>query len=118
MSDPELPMADSAAGLQNNTALTPSPGGGRNPLAPAGAPDPYLAMIERAACDPAADLRVLDIPMMPETRRRLRREAEEFITTALLVPDHFAAALAIMSDEVVTSIADALCRTVLTTIDP
>lgn len=66
----------------------------------------------------AADFSVLDMPMTPETRRRLRREAEDFITTALLVPDHFAAALAVMSDEVVTSIADALCRTVLSTLDP
>ena len=72
-------------------------------------------MIGRAACDPAVDFSVLDIPMTPETRRRLRREAEDFITIALLAPDHFAAALAIMSDEVVEAVANALCRTVLTT---
>ena len=115
MSDPDLPRADSAAKDRNDTVLSPSPGGGRTP-APARRPDPYLAMIGRAACDPAADFSVLDIPMTPETRRRLRREAEDFITMALLAPDHFAAALSIMSDEVVTSVANALCRTILTTI--
>ena len=117
MSDPDLPMADSAAEDRNDTVLSPSAGGGRNPPAPAEAPDPYLAMIGHAACDPAVDFSVLDISMTPETRRRLRREAEDFITIALLAPDHFAAALAIMSDEVVEAIANALCRTVLTTVD-
>ena len=66
----------------------------------------------------APDLSILDIPMTPETRRRVRREAEDFITRGLFAPDHFAAALSIMSDEVVTSVADALCRTILTTLDP
>ena len=42
MSDPELPMADSAAEDRNDTVLSPGPGGGRNSLAPAGAPDRYL----------------------------------------------------------------------------
>ena len=115
MSDPDLLMADSAAEDRNDAVLSPNPGGGRNPSAAAG--DPYPAMIGRAACDPAVDFSVLDIPMTPETRRRLRREAEDFITIALLAPDHFAAALAIMSDEVVEAVANALCRTVLTTID-
>jgi len=114
MSDPALPMADSAA---DDTVLSPSPSGGRNPPAPIGAPDPYLSMIGRAACDPAVDFSVLDIPMTPETRQRLRCEAEDFITIALLTPDHFAAALAIMSDEVVEAVANALCRTALTTIE-
>jgi hypothetical protein len=66
----------------------------------------------------APDFSILDIPMTPETRRRLRREAEAFIESELLVPDHFAAALAIMSDEVVDAVAVALRVTVLTTIDP
>jgi hypothetical protein len=114
MSDPDLPMADIAAEDRNDMVLSPSPGGGRNPQAPTGTPDPSLAMIGRAACDPAVDFSVLDIPMTPETRRRLRREVEDFITIALLAPDHFAAALAIMSDEVVEAVANALCRTVLT----
>ena len=117
MSDPDLPMADSAAEDRNDMVLSPSPGGGRNPPAPTGAPDPYLAMVGRAACDPAVDFSVLDIPMTPETRQRLRCEAEDFITIALLTPDHFAAALAIMSDEVVEAVANALCRTALTTIE-
>jgi hypothetical protein len=117
MSDPDLLMADSAAEDRNDRVLSPSLGGGRNPPAPTGAPDPYLAMIGRAACDPAVDFSVLDIPITPETRQRLRREAEDFIAIALLTPDHFAAALAIMSDEVVEAVANALCRTVLTTID-
>lgn len=40
-----------------NTTPPPVPEGGQNPLvAPSGAPDPILAMIERAARDPAVDL--------------------------------------------------------------
>jgi hypothetical protein len=64
------------------------------------------------------DLQILDIPMTPETRRRVRREAECFIEIAIYAPDQFAAALALMSDEVVVAVADSLCRTVLTTLDP
>jgi hypothetical protein len=63
-------------------------------------------------------LNILDLPMTPETRRRLRREAEALIEAALNLPDQFVAALALMSDEVVGEIADALCHTVLTTLDP
>ena len=50
-------MADSAAeNRSDDTALSPSPGGGRNPLAPAGAPESLLAVIERASRDPNVNI--------------------------------------------------------------
>jgi hypothetical protein len=60
-----------------------------------------------------ADLRILDVQMTPKAQQRLRREAESFIEIALYAPDQFVAALALMSDEVVVAVADALCRSVL-----
>ena len=66
----------------------------------------------------ALDFSLLDLPMTPETRRRLRREAESFIETTLNAPDLFAAAVALLSDEVVDAIAAAICTTASTLDDP
>ena len=65
----------------------------------------------------ALDFSLLDLPMTPETRRRLRREAESLIETTLNAPDQFAAAVALLSDEVVDAIAAAICTTVLSILD-
>ena len=98
MSDPELPMADSAVQSPNDdTALTPSPGGGPNPLAPAGAPpvelgqaDPILAMIERAAKDPAVDIekfeRLMAMKERVEGQRASLAFAEAFAELQLDLP--------------------------------
>ena len=66
----------------------------------------------------ALDFSLLDLPMTPETRRRLRREAESFIETTLNAPDLFVAAVALLSDEVVDAIATAICTTASTLDDP
>ena len=66
----------------------------------------------------ALDFSLLDLPMTPETRRRLRREAESLIETTLNAPDQFVAAVALLSDEIVDAIAAAICTTVLSTLDP
>jgi hypothetical protein len=53
MTQPTAIVAEDAA----NTTSPPVPEGEHNPLVPpSGAPDPYLAMIERAARDPQVDL--------------------------------------------------------------
>jgi hypothetical protein len=66
---------------------------------------------------PRASTSILDLQMTPETRRRLRREAESLIETTLNAPDLFAAAVALLSDEVVDAIAAAICTTVLSALD-
>lgn len=91
MSDPELPMADSADQEQrDDTALTPSPGGGANPLTPAGTPDPILAMIERAAKDPAVDIekfeRLMAMKERVESQRASLAFAEAFAQLQLDLP--------------------------------
>src|SRR5207342_1473640 len=74
MSNQDLLMADSAA----NSAAALSPGGGLAPFAPAGATDPYLAMIERAARDPTIDILKLEGLMGLRERMEDRRAKQAF----------------------------------------
>lgn len=68
---------------------------------------------------PRASNSIFDIPMTPETRRRVRREAEGLIESTLnKAPDQLVAAVALLSDEVVDAIAVAICTTAQSALDP
>jgi hypothetical protein len=87
MANPENPMADSGA----DTPLPPVPESGQltsPPANPSGTPDPILAMIERAARDPAVDIEKFERLMAMKERVEKQRASIAFAEAfAELQPD-------------------------------